>query len=186
MRPWVSTANDADSSRSDLEAVCKSGCASISQREMSPIGRGTLAALQMRDTLRRADPTCLFLLRRDLRGLSTMRAKTRRGVLGRLEGHRRDPPQRSTAEVEAGLAGWDPMQVSGQARRSLHRSDAFDYAGWVNAHAPTGGACNGTERAAARYTSEGDRWYAPSVAHGVQSRDDLSVWRGAPGARRCP
>jgi hypothetical protein len=124
--------------------------------------------------------------RRDLRGLSTMRAEARRGVLGRLEGHRRDPPQRSKAEVEAGLAGWDPTQVSGQARRPFHRSDAFDYAGWVNVHAPAGGACNGIERAAARYTSEGDRRYAPSVAHGVQSRDDLSVWRGAPGARRCP
>ena len=62
-------------------------------------------------------------------------------------------------------------------RRSFHRSAAFDYAGWVNVHAPAGGACNGTERAAARYTSEGDRRYAPSVAHGVQSRDDLSPGR---------
>ena len=42
--------------------------------------------------------------RRDLRGLSTMRAEARRGVLGRLEGHRRDPPQRSTAELKLWLA----------------------------------------------------------------------------------
>jgi hypothetical protein len=186
MRPWVSTANAADSARGDLAAVCKSACASISQGEMSPIGRGTLAALQMRDTLRRADPTCRFLVRRDLRGLSRirMRAEARRGVLGRLEGHRRDRPE--AQQLKLRLTGWDPTQASGQVRRSFHRSDAFDYAGWVNVHAPAGGACNGTERAAARYTSEGDRRYAPSVAHGVQSRDDLSVWRGAPGARRCP
>ena len=109
MSPWVSTASDTESSRCDLQTVCKSECA------------------QMRETLRRADPTCRLLLRSDLRALSTMPAEARRGVLDRLEGHRRDRPERSTAEVEAGGSGsdageWASAPITPPFRCSRRRS----------------------------------------------------------------